>query len=433
MTNRFMATACAALLAACGAGHASNKPANQGQVRLSAKTLISAPVTIPAPAATAVCGTITLQPYSLDAAGNMTLAGAPVTFASTATGGTDEILGCIDDGSAGNNWGYLVTASAWNDCASPANALNNVQPPIVSGNFPVHCGKGVDTALPITVDVSIATPNSAGYIDIAVTVNSTTVQTGCKAADINPLTNNLNFGESYIDPKGVIHDGLVGLDVGEPTQYAGSVNAGVNGKDTYYTGQVGPAVIPGLLFQTFLDNCPTGGDEYGDHSHAQCVTTTGGAAPATSNALADVFFADPIWGSASATIQADGSIGLYSNVAATTIEDASVTPAAVGFNTVAAQSIAAPAAPASYTGIYLDRSTAHQFLVAGLDATGAPFYATLSQAAGSWSLGAAAALPSIGEQQCMGLFQSKGGGGCFTPNCTFAAGSCSCAQPLQKQ
>jgi hypothetical protein len=399
MRNPIGATACSALLAvACGGGGASGN--GQGQVRLAAATRLTAQ------AAAALCGTRTLQPYSLDAAGDLTLAGAPATFRSNAASGTDAILGCEDNGAAGNNWGYVVTATGWNDCGNPAVSLAGVQPPVVSGNFPIHCGRGIDTPLPITIDVSIATPNDTGYIDIAVTVNSTTVQTGCKQADINAASGSLHFGESYIDPLGAIHGGLLGLNAGTPAQYAGSINPGAPSRDTFYTGQVGPGVIPSLLFQTFLDKCAAG--EYADRSHAQCVTTYAGAgsAPVTSNALADVFLADPAWGYASATILADGSLQLYSSGGGgAQLMDASATPPVTGFNPVLRQVIAAPVA-GRYTGIFLDLTTAHQFLVAGIDGAGAPWYSPLASIGGTWIAGTAAPLPSLAAQHCLGLFQA---------------------------
>ena len=146
------------------------------------------------------------------------------------------------------------------------------------------------------------------------------------------------------------------------------------------------------------------------------MTTSGGMTGlTTANALADAFFSDPAWGYASATITSGGAIQIYwSGESGATLMDASATPATLGFNGVTAQTLT-PAVGTTYTGLYIDLTASHQFLVTGLGAGGVPFFASISESVGAWTVDPSAPLPSLAEQRCLGLFQSQSNG-CVRPH-----------------
>ncbi len=198
----------AATLISCSAGNHGPVTGAAGQIKLSAKA--SPQLATSSGTAPLVCAAFSLQPYSLDASGAQTLAGAPVTLTSVAANQTDTIAGCIDQGTSGPNpnWGYLVTATHFVDCTT-GQLIPGLSPSTVTGNYPVDCQAGIDVSLPIVVNVSIAQANNAGYVDISAGVNATDVQVGCKQADIQQ--DGEHFGESYIDPNGNILQGLVGI------------------------------------------------------------------------------------------------------------------------------------------------------------------------------------------------------------------------------
>ena len=98
-----------------------------------------------------VCGTFTLQPYSINSAGAITLAGSPYMFSTNANSPpTNAILGCIDSGTGGNNWGYFVTATGFNDCGLAAGdtgpePIPGLTPTTASSQVAFNCAAGVDT------------------------------------------------------------------------------------------------------------------------------------------------------------------------------------------------------------------------------------------------------------------------------------------------
>ncbi len=420
--NRHLILVAALLTAACGG--APPGAGGGGQVRLSATTLAQGP----GPAS--VCAAFTLQPYALGAGGARTLAGSPVTIHSVASSQTDAILGCVDNPAvSGNDWGFLVTASGFNDCGSPALPIPGLSPSIVTGDYPVDCLAGRDIALPIAVGVSISQANAGGFVDISVTVNSSTVQTGCKQADVHAAggATLLNFGQSVIDPAGqlaggalVPHPGLLGLSSsGVPRQWGGNVSAGAPSEDTYYTGQLDITATPAItLLQTFApDNCGAGQEYAGSH-HAQCLTTS--QPPSTQALLADVFIAAPGVGFVSASIASPTTITLYSVQSAGAGQPrfmdstAGSPPPTLGFNGgMSTQTLTIQGRTLS--GLYIDRSTANQLLAMAVDATGVPAYATVSVAAGSWSIGAFNPLSGLSAAQssCLGLFTASEG--CLSP------------------
>jgi hypothetical protein len=403
-------------LAACGSGHNAAQPATNGQVHFSAQTRSHQAATSTG-TAPLVCATFSLQPFSLDAAGTETLAGSPVTLTSTAASQTDAILGCIDQGASGPNpnWGYQITAMNFVDCSSGL-AIPGLSPQTSFTNATVQCTAGLDVSLPINVDVSIATPNAAGYIDITVGVTATDVQTGCKNADYAPGGTVLHFGESNIDPKGGIAQGLIGLDLGAPQQWNGSILAGAApALDTYYTGSIDTSLAPtSLVYQTFISSSCASGAEYADVRHAQCVTTLANGAPSTLAALADAFVESPNGFAAASVAAGQGSIDIYSDyaLAPTLVSDANVP--VNNFSTGTGHYTVSLAAPDTFTGVFVDPSALDSLAVTG-SIGGVPSAATLTFVSGAWTLGAWKPLSAANAAQiaCHGIFAAPSG--CITP------------------
>jgi hypothetical protein len=412
-------TAVAALLcslAACSPNQAEQQ--TNGRVKFSAKATMT-PSATPAVVGQTVCADFTLQPVSINAAGNQTPAGAPVQISSTGTSQTDAILGCIDaqDPAINPNWGYQVTATHFVDCATGA-AIPGLSPSVAFTNATVQCTAGKDMPLNIAVNVSIATPNAGGYIDISVSVNETDVQVGCKDADFVAGTSMLHFGESYIDPTGAIPLGLIGLDTGSPQQWAGTVSAGAPAVDSYYTGAIDIGQSnTSLIYQTFVSPCANG-EQYADAQHAQCITNVKAPNGATTVAsLADAFM-ESVNGFAAASVSADQStINLISNYsAAPLLGDASVPK--TNYNQGTKPASVSLTAPDVFTGVYVDQSTTDLFLVTALigPAPGVPSVTSLTYGATGWVLGAWKALSTVTSAQiaCHGLFTSPAG--CFAPH-----------------
>ena len=418
-------TAVAALLcslAACSP-HSADQQSN-GKVKFSAKAI--AVVGGGLAGKQAVCADFTLQPVSINAAGNQTPAGTPVSLSSTGASQTDAILGCIDaqDAAISPNWGYQVTATHFVDCTTHL-AIPGLSPSVAFTNATVQCTAGKDMPLDIAVNVSIATPNAGGYIDISVNVNETDVQVGCKDADF--VKGMLHFGESYIDPKGGIPMGLIGLDTGAPQQWAGTVLASAGGVDSYYTGAIDPvASQTGFVYQTFVSACANG-QQYADAHHAQCVTDVKPGSATTVASLADAFM-ESVNGFAAASVSADqGTINLISNYSGPPLlGDASVPK--TNFNQGTKPASVSLTAPDKFTGVYVDQSTADLFLATALigPAPGVPSVTTLTFGATGWVLGAWKPLSNYTSAQisCHGLFTSPAG--CFAPTpCAVSQAKCS--------
>ena len=410
-------TAVAAML--CSLAACSPRTLDQqtnGKVKFSAKAVANTTLH-PAVVGQTVCADFTLQPVSINAAGNQTPAGDPVQLTSKGTSQTDAILGCIDaqDAAISPNWGYQVTATHFVDCTSGL-AIPGLSPAVAFTNATVQCTAGKDMPLTIAVNVSIATPNAGGYLDISVSVNETDVQVGCKDADFVKGTSMLHFGESYIDPKGGIPLGLIGLDSGGPQQWAGTVSAGGGAIDTYYTGAIDVGQSgTNLVYQTFVAACPTG-QEYADSSHAQCITHVQPGSASTMPSLADAFM-ESVNGFAAASISANQStINLISNYsAAPLLGDASVPK--TNYNAGTMPGSVSLIAPNKFTGVYVDKSTPDVLLATALigPAPGVPSVTTLTYGATGWTLGTWAPLSTFTSAQiaCHGLFTSPAG--CFQP------------------
>ena len=421
----------AAALVGCSAGNHGQVAGKPGQVKLSAKA--SPQLATSTGTAPLVCASFSLQPYSLDASGDQTLAGAPVTLTSVAASQTDTIAGCIDQGPTGPNpnWGYLVTATNFVDCTSGA-AIPGLSPSTVTGNYPVDCQAGIDVSLSIVVNVSIAQANSAGYVDINAGVNATEVQVGCKQADIQQ--DGEHYGESYIDPNGDILQGLVGMDttlIAGPAQFGGTVTGNPSPTtDTYYTGIIDPTTIT-TIFQTFLTSCPAKGQEYADTDHAQCVSDNGSnkgenGIPDTQASLADVFLEDPTNGYYISASLSGNAIVTYQSTDEANVMDATTDPVTLGYNDLQQNSIAAPTGY-TFTGIYVDQSTADQLLLTATNSMGVPGYFTLAFPWKGLAPDPSAQLytplfnplPDSSTQACLGLFASPSG--CFTPKACVTA------------
>ena len=375
------------LVAACGGGQKSSSSGGTGHVSIrSAARAATASGTTP------VCAHFTLQPFSPSSDGSPNNAGAPIEInSSQASGNTDSIVGCIDgpNDTAGYNWGFIVTADTFSECgATPGTLgapLTNVFPAVATFIVPVHCSAGLDVTVPVEAQVSIAVAGQGGYVDISTQVNATTVQTGCKQADIGFQTDHqLHFGESTIAADGSTATGLVALDTGSPTQFGGTVNGAAGAVDTFYTGLIAPHSVSSI-YQTFVNSCPSG-QQYAGARHAQCVSDNSGSPSGTVAGLADAFIDLPGTGFASASVVA-GGLQIYSSLGtATMTAGSSFAPA---FNPLSTTTIAASDPSINLftiTGVYVDQGHQLQFLVAGTAGDGTPVFASLTHGSGAWTV-----------------------------------------------
>lgn len=418
MRNRqaVLCLALAAWSAACA--KKSQLPANSGSVRIYS----SASAFDTATGSTAICAHFSLQPYIPSSSGTPTPSGGPVTFTSTASNDndasafTDQVLGCIDGtpDAAGDNWGYIVTATDFTDCAS-GNPLTNVSPQTVTFNVAFDCKAGLDVSVPMHAQVAVSDANQAGYVDISAGVNATEVQIGCKQADISSTDGLLHFGESFISSDGSIAQGLVGLDTGDPSQFGGDIHgASASQVDTYYTGDINPAAVH-TVYQTFLNPCADGTSEYADTNHAQCVSNNSGQAAGTVAELADVFAEVPGQGFAAVSV-VSGGLTIYSSVGSNpNIMNAAATPFTPSYNVITTSNLNAPAGYV-INGVFIDQSTALQFLVSAIDnntTPATPVYATLSHGASGWTL-SSFSTPTATAISCNGLYAAPST--CFVPS-----------------
>ena len=309
---------------ACGQPDRTGAGEGEGRVAFRADTRVhSATGAIPA-----VCATFTLTPYALDANGSwIGPAGAAMSVTSGKGPATAAILGCTASGH-GTDWGYLVTATGFNDCAGASIA--GLSPSVVSTRQTLTCVPGQDVPVNIAVDVSIAAPNNTGYIDISTTVEVTSVSVGCKNADIDDA-GLLHFGETSLSasaagvtaPLGFTSISLAanGVDQTIPAeavrQFAGLID-GAGQKGPFYTGLLSLA-LPGAydVLQTFAQACPVG--QYYSATQAPTCETSVAASPraaSTSALLADAFVLVPgaLW--VSAQIKAPASVALAWGTAA---------------------------------------------------------------------------------------------------------------------
>lgn len=418
------------LLPACHKSSESDLP--KGTLRISS----SASAFDTATGRTPICAHFTLQPYTPAADGSPQLSGSPISFDSNAdndddaSASTDQILGCIDGAPVnGFNWGYIVTADTFSECgATPGtlgNALTNVSPTTTTIIVPVDCQAGLDTSVPIHVQVAVSEANSAGYVDISAGVNATDIQVGCKQADINFSTDQLlHFGESYVSTDGAIPTGLVAVDDnGAPTQFGGTVNPS-GSTDTYYTGDLDPSTV-NTIYQTFLNPCSDPAQEYSDSNHAQCVSNDTGLPNGTVASLADAFIEMQGQGFAAASVVSGGLV-IYSSMGGTpvTMNAASFTPGYNALTTTNILSTDASINAVALTGVYVDQADPMTFLVAAVESDGTPVYAKLQYLAGAWTVGSFYAVTGA-VISCNGLYASP-------PNC-FAPGSSAACEATSNQ
>ena len=91
-----------------------------GNVKLH---LLSKAHSATAGAAPEICATFTLTPFALGAAGEQTLAGAPVVVSGTGPSAS-PILGCVSTPGVSPDWRYLVTASNFAGCSAPVSGTS---------------------------------------------------------------------------------------------------------------------------------------------------------------------------------------------------------------------------------------------------------------------------------------------------------------------
>ncbi len=210
------------LAAACALASCAKTSNSKPSVRISTQTESRAAATM-APYGGLICATFELQPFQLLPDGTPDTSGqTPVIIHSTPTASTtDSILGCIDGpGYMGNNWGYVVTAHDFGDCTTWTNPdgtlgssgtpdpthpngepIPGLSPLSVQFEQAFECKAGVDNALDLTANVSVAESDGAGYVDITAGVDSTLVMVGCKTADFGVADGLLHFGETgFYDP-----------------------------------------------------------------------------------------------------------------------------------------------------------------------------------------------------------------------------------------
>ena len=399
------------VVAACGRGAAPTPPGPRGYVDLSAHA--SAHLASSSGGAPLVCATFTLQPISIDPTGHETTAGPPVVLSSSASSQTDAILGCIDDGATGPNWGYLVTATDFVICGTTTPA--GVSSPVAFTQVTLSCKAGLDVPATVNVDVSIPVANAAGYVDISASVNGVEVTIGCKSADVSGGF--LHFGETGQYPAGNAPP-LAFTGIGESQAFApsdvqqfdGIVRDGAQ-DSAYYTGLLTapPAGQSAEVLQAFAQACPPG-SYYSASQAPECDSVFANGAVTTAAKLADLFEVVPgtLWLSASVTGPSEltitsGTGALTSNAAARTTawNPATTRQQAIHF--------AAPIA-----GVFADR-LAPGALVVALGGPGAMTFETVSFSGGAWSEGPAAPLSSLTAAQmiALGLFQ-QAPPGCFT-------------------
>ena len=409
---RRLAVLCTLGALACGKSPALPAHGPAGKVNLDRIGIGVAPGATGAPAAPNVCGTFTLQPYSIDGNGNTAMAGLPVTVTSTypATP-TSAILGCIDSQqSPAKDWGYLVTATDFQDC-STGLPIPGLAPAVVTQSFPIDCQAGVDVSLPISVDVAIAVPNAAGYIDINTTVSATAVPVGCKQADVDS-GGNLHFGETQFYPAAPAPLGFLGIGshaplASGPNQFAGIINAGSQ-FGAYYTGLLPISANVTDLLQTFVSKACGPREFYAATQAPQCDTEItqidkqGGLGVTTAAQLSDAFILVPgdIW--VSARIASTRSIHLtYGTSAQLSNANPAVTTA---WNPSRHQELIYPF---DVIGVYVGLQQPGTLLVA---VANGPSYQTVSYdpGSGSWTSGLFQPVDGLSslQMQAMGLFQS---------------------------
>lgn len=312
-----------AVLAACGG--APPPASSVGGVRFSFHAQPARTLSLVLPS---ICADFSLAPYSIDAGGAHQPAGGIVHVSQSAPGQTAFVAGCVDGAPAvpGDDWGYLVTASNWHLCdpnapldaslaaylqshqLTLAQLLASFSPQVATTSVDLDCKAGLDVAAPVTVAVSVPLEGRTGYVDIAVQVDVTEVEVGCKQGDVD-AQGWLHFGESAtLAEGGKIPLGFLGLaaaqgghlspvDPGSLQQYAGAVTFAAQ-TTGYYTGMLQlpePAASQTTqleLVQGFAGACPPG-QAWVQTQAVACNTTVqlGGAAPAvaTRPGLADVF------------------------------------------------------------------------------------------------------------------------------------------------
>ncbi|MBS2023817.1 MAG: hypothetical protein JST92_15545, partial [Deltaproteobacteria bacterium] len=451
--------AAAALLCACGqSAPEGGRPLQApGQVKLAFDTRLppvtaqpasgsgSAPLLLPA-----ICADFTLTPYSIDASGHHAQAGDPIQISETAAGTTAFIGGCTDS-SAGDDWGYVVSATHWHLC--PGDVLSQgftdyvgahfggdvdaflatLSPQIATSSIDLDCQAGKDIDADISVDVSVPIASSAGYVDIGVSVDVSQQSVGCKQADFG-ADGTLHFGEAAQYPQGQAAPlGFTGIGLLTPTldpdltpgaapdaasvdQFAGVVTLG-NTSTAFYTGTL--AVSGGASYDVLQAFAPQCGDGmyYAQTQAVECDTrATQGAQGAwsaqTYAGLADVLMVVPgrLWVSARV---GQANTLLLTTGTGSAASDASV-PASAWNPLTLRQVLDFGAQGLTLLGVWPNQEQPSD-LVALVDDGSGPGYIDVSfdAGAGTWSLDRRGATSldgmSASDLASLGLFQQTNG------------------------
>ncbi len=432
-SHRQASLALAALACACGGAGAQQQQGGSGEAHVRA----SSSAELSQGSSEEICATFAITPYSIGPDGSLAFDGAhSVTLHSTPAAEAEEsILGCIDGpGYQGDNFGYLVTASAFGDCSTYTNAngtLGGAADPAQPNGAPVpglslspvtfqksfDCHAGIDNEVQLSAQVSIAQAGLGGYVDVYAGVSATVVEVGCKQADISAEDDQLHFAETAEYDAGQAPAGLIAIGYLDPhhalsapaassiAQFDG-VEEGGGEFDAFYTGRFSPQLVPGLdggswdVLQTFAADCPAG-SWFAAQQQPACDTSLAiGGAPDTQLLLADAVIAIPggLW--LVARIDSDLSGILLTSGAQPRFSQAAATTTA--WNPETSQGAVLLGPPGTVAGVYLDRASPGRLQVAvqqsgsialvAIDWDGAAWQAGTPQSLNSFSMGQLSAL-----------------------------------------
>ncbi|MBS2023116.1 MAG: hypothetical protein JST92_11935, partial [Deltaproteobacteria bacterium] len=420
---------------------------NHGSVKLAFQTLGQQQSALPLPQ---LCATCTIAQYSIDpVTGAHTSAGAPVVITETAPGQTASILGCIDSGAPGvNDWGYVVTATDWTMCpgqtldpalaaylsahgfATFADFAATFAPQVATSAAELDCQAGLDTDAEVSVDVSIPIESQAGYVDISVNVNTSQVIVGCKEADLDSSTGDLNYGlaDSNEATPPTLH-GIIGLTQGAPlAQFDSQLH-----QATYtqtYAGQLAPPAAGTILLQSLMPDLATcaAGQELHGYAVPTCRTEAGTSADGTGTAYDTSALLSTVLLETS-TFAAWGSLDSPTQL---TFQTTSATPstlapgaAAVTYtgssvhsNTLVTTTLGLANVPGCTRFDGLSASRDPGTFVVLCDTASGLGYALLTQSGGTWTATSVASISGLTGAQvaCLNVFHHDSG--CIDPAAT---------------
>ena len=338
-----------------------------------------------------LCGTFTLTPFSLSAAGVQTQAGAPWVVQS----GSAPVLGCLDTQGGAADFRYLVTATGFFDCRTHAPV--DAWPAAQTFTVDVDCRGGMDVSAHVTAQVSLEEPGTGGYVDISAGVAGDEVVVGCKQADLD-AQGSLHFGQSALRPEGAARpQAWTGLSASLPLRQWSGVTFAPGQVDYYFTGVVQPGTGPISVVQSLVMQ-PCAATETAVQTRAPlCVTRVDAGVVSTAAQLADVVESVPGEGFLAAAIAGPHQLQLYFSAAGPGGQ----------WDPLATATLLDLGEP-TLLGLY-PHPPGLTVLVQQGDALG--FVPVARDAAGAWSAGAVQAFPGNAEAQAAaGLFT---GPGCF--------------------